>query len=228
MMPLALYMTYKGALAAVLGSLFGFHHNNILDLVTGYRLKKEDEKKSIMDRDIEFFSAGGPIFDLQKHYTRLTRAPMVWLKYNMNAFLGLAYSIKTNANSFTGQQVITVDWMKKPRKALAQFAMDKLATYFPFGADYTNMFNSDLEIAKRLINLFGVGYFYNTQSPNQLLREFTESLDKSKTAGESKAAMKKFQYAYKRTYMNLMGKPYKDMSEVIRELREQADEQEVE
>lgn len=219
-MPLIRTLIMKGAVKSLLWQLFGFGYENLFDVITSYRGKRW-KKGGVLDSELQFFSMGTPLWDMEKHITRLTRAPLVFLKYNMAAFPGLIFSWVTNSNIITGKRIVEADWAKQPKRALAQLGADILTSYIPLGGDISNLSTKDLTLVEHLINLFGLGYYYSYKNPRQLLMEFKEAIDKSQTFSDHQKALVKFQFALRKAYQTLFDRKYKDMYEQIEEAKKQ-------
>jgi hypothetical protein len=217
--PLFRSLVMKGAVKGLLAYLLGFGFNNFFDAITGYRAKRRKPGKGILDSEMEFLSLGTPLFDMEKHITRLSRAPYVWLKYNIAALPGLAISLATNEDVITGERMVTVDWKKEPRKAAAQLGMRMFTTYFPWAGEVRRMNANDVSLAEGLISNFGLGYYYKFKNPAALLEEFRAAVDKSKSLGEHKRALDSFQFAMRRAYKSLFKEEFKEISDRLEEAR---------
>jgi hypothetical protein len=217
--PLIRSLIMKSAVKTLLFTLLGFGYNSPWDAITGYRAKRK-KGEGVLDSTMEFLSLGTPLFDIEKHITRISRAPMVFLKYNMAAFPGLLYSLARNENIITGEKMVTADWSKKPRKATGQLGMQMLTTYFPWAGEISNYTAKDIGIIEGLINFFGLGYYYNYKKPRTLLEDFREAMDKSKDIQEQKRALKQFNYELRRAYQVLFDKEFKTLADRMEEANE--------
>jgi hypothetical protein len=216
--PLLRALVLKGTMKALLWSLFGWGYNSVLDAITGYRAKRK-KGKGIFDTEMEFLSLGTPLFAIEKHITRISRAPIIFLKYNMAAFPGLVYSLATNSNLITGERMVDAEWTKEPRKATAQLGMQMLRTYFPWAGEVYNFKANDIGLVEGIINNFGLGFYYKYQSPRALLEQFRKATDKTKTFKEHKRELAKFHFALRRAYKTLFNKEFKDLAAQLEEAR---------
>jgi hypothetical protein len=199
----------------LLGQIFGYTYEDIFDLVTGYRLKKF-KGRGILDAEMEFLSLGTPIYDLQKHFTRLSRSPKVWLRYQMAGTPGLIWSLVFNQNLITGRPMWTAD---DSPTALRQIGMNMLTMYTPVGSEYMNWGRQDIDFARKTMSFFGLGFAYNVENPQQMLRDFEDSIDRTKSPEEHRKLLEDFQKRFNRAYQVLMNEKFKTLEEELIEQR---------
>lgn len=219
MAPLLRTLVMKGSVKGMLAYLLGFGFNNFFDAVTGYRMKRRKPGEGILDTELEFLSLGTPLFDIEKHITRLSRAPYVWMKYNLAAFPGLILSLVQNEDIVTGEKMVKADWAREPRKATAQLGMRMFTTYFPWAGEINRMSADNVGLAEGLISNFGLGYYYKYKNPAALLEEFRDAVDKTKSLSEHKRALKDFQFSMKRAYKSLFQEEFKDIADRLEEAK---------
>ncbi len=226
MQPAIRALVMKSAVKTMLFTLLGFGYNSVWDAISGYRAKRK-KGGGVLDSTMEFLSLGTPLFDIEKHLTRLSRAPIVFLKYNMAAFPGLLYSLVQNENIITGERMVTASWKKKPQKAAAQLGMQMFTTYFPWAGEVSNYSAKDIGIIEGLINFFGLGYYYNYKTPNALINDFKKAMDKTKSVDDHKRALRKFNFDLRRTYKVLFDKEFKELADRLDEANTALGEQRI-
>jgi hypothetical protein len=199
----------QAATKAAAAIFLGYGADTIFQAMFDYRAKKKTGDDQY-DQDIKILSMSGPIFDLSKYFSRPLE---VTLRYNMAAFPGLIVSWATNKNIITQQRIVTADWKKEPQKALAQVGLDLFRTYLPFSGEYCNWADKDLAIAEKIINEFGIGYFYSQENPKSILTDFLAATDKAKTIGEQKKAWADYKYKMDRASRVLTGVAFKSVQD---------------
>lgn len=208
------------AIRGIMDQWFGYNAEGFFDNVFGYRLKKK-KGSGLLDTEISFLSMSTPLFAIEKWITRGMRAPEVLLKYNMAAFPGLLFSIINNRGLIDGRRIIRVNPKEEPKKALGQLGAYMLGTYLPVYKDIHQWHESDVALAKKIINIFGIGFFYKYESPQDIIRNMEIAASKASTPKEREAAMKKFSYQFRRAYEVLFNEQYKEIAEQLEEMRRQ-------
>lgn len=218
--PLIQSFILKNTVRAALGVFFGFGYEDIWDFMTGYRAKKKEGEDTIFDQEIQFLSLSTPLFELEKHFTRLRRNPKIWLRFNAAKFPGLMWSLITNTHPITARKMVTASWTKQPHKAFAQWSSNVLGAYLPILGDVSQLAEDDQDSIKKLINFSGLGFYYKHKSPKELLDLLNKALDKGTTVREHQRALNEFHTAIRRSYNVLFDEELKDISDSLQEQKD--------
>jgi len=205
-------------LKTMLAVLFGYGFDGIFDTIFGYRAKKYKWTHGLIHDDLEFLSMSTPLFQIEKFVMRW-RAPRVMLRYNMAALPGLGWDLATNRNPFTRRKIITANMAREPRKALGQLGAEIIRMYMPVGSDVLNWSDTDVDLTKKIINTFGLGFFYKAENPQALLRSFYEASNRAKTPEEHRQLLKEFNYKFGRAYEVLFNERFKSIQDDLEEMR---------
>lgn len=215
MRSMVMRMMFKGLMTM----FTGWAGMEVWEWLAGYRKGKVmPGSSSELDDKIRFFALQGPLWEIDKAIQRPFR---VTLMYNMAALPRLLMMLATNTNPITMQRVWTVDPKHEPAKAAAQLGIQTLQMHFPLAFEYQNLTPNDLTLIEKIINFSGMGYFYNTESPRELLEKYRESIDKSKTLEDRERAGREFYRALKITNAKLFGTKYADLSEMMKQMEEE-------
>ena len=205
----------KGMTKGLLYSMFGLGYDSVWDFLTGYRAKREKGDRTF-DKEVQFFSLGGPLWDIEKHLTRLSRNPQVWFRYNIAAFPGLMWSLAANRHPITNEKIITAG-PTEPHKAFAQLGMHMIREYVPIFGEPFKLLTQERENMLNIINHTGLGNYYKSKSPKELLHLFEKAVDESKSDKERIQAQRDFKRALDRAYYTLFKKQYKSWSDQLEE-----------
>jgi hypothetical protein len=209
--PLARALAMQAGFKILLAQIFGYEYEDPFDLMTSYRLKKF-KGKGLLDAEMEFLSLSTPVYELQRHFTRLRRAPRGWLRYQLASMPGFAWCLWFNENLITGKKMWTSD---NSFKALQQIGMNMLTMYTPIGSEYMNWGRDDVNLAKKIFSFFGLGFAYNIKNPQQVLRDFEEAIDKTKSPQEHRKLLKEFQIKFNRAYQGLMNEKFRTLEKEL-------------
>jgi len=218
MAPLVHNLVAQTATKGLLALFLGYTSDDLWDMLFGYRLKRYKDMDNPYDRTLEFISLSSPIFEINKY---LSRPAYLTMRYNLSAFPGLLLSLFQNRNIITGRPIITVDVAKEPVKASAQLGMDLLRTYAPFGSDLANLPQEDLNWMQRVINFFGLGFFYSADTPRKIMNDFNKAINKAATPAERAAAHKEFYEGINKANRVLFNEEFKPTQEMLEELMKQ-------
>jgi len=206
--PLLRKTLFTVAAKTIAASFFGWGTSNIFESITSYRMKKV-KKGGPLDEALKILSFSGPLFELEKLFTRSFRAPELLLRYNIAGFPGLVWSLKANRDIVTNQRIITANFLKEPHRVIGQLGWYMFRTYFPWMPDVIGMSTQDKTLAENLITIFRLGYFYDIKSPRRMLEDFRKATGEARTVKEYKEASKRLYYGLRATEKTLMGEEYK-------------------
>ena len=205
MAPLIRKVVYSSAIKGVAYGVLGFNAEDKLDMIKGYRLRKVINEDDPMNSMIRTLSLSTPMFELEKFFGRLGTG--LNFRYFQAALPGLMFSIATNKDRVTGQRIW--DRADNTRERTAKLGLHILKNFFPIGANIANLPKTDLDIMARVLNSSGLGYFYQTDSPNKLIELFYDSINKANTVGDRKKALQEFNRGIQRVNYMLLNERFR-------------------
>jgi len=213
MSPLLRKVATVAGLKILLSQVFGYQWDDIWDFIRGYRLKKRRGGDPYTS-DIEYVSFATPLFE----YERILSRPIsLTARYFASPMLGFAWTLATGRNRITGKPMMTTDPRSNPIKAKWEVGLGILQQYFPWGSEFTSWRAGDINSAKYVFNLFGLGYFYNTQSPEKLMKDYLDATDRTLTIGERIKRQRKLYRDLKNAYQIHFKKDFKNIYEQLKE-----------
>jgi len=215
--PLLRALALRGAIKGLLVSMLGYGYEDPWDAFTNYRAHKLAETQ--FGEQYRYLALSTPLFELEKY---ITRPFALTLRNNISASMRWIWAVKTNTNPVTGKPL----WTSPNRaEATKQLAWEFFRMNFPFGSDISNWADEDVSLAVKIFNTGGLGYVYDIENPNKMIKDFYAALDKTKTIGELRAAQRTFHTNMRRAYHRTFGKKFKTLEETIEEQRRVNDQQ---
>jgi len=223
MAPLIRKVIFSAAIKGIVYGVMGYNFQDKLDMIKGYRARRIEDPDDPMSSMIRTLSLSTPMFEMEKFFGRLGTG--LNLRYNMAALPGLMFSIATNKDRITGQRIWGYDDDVRTRSG--KLGLHILRSFFPIGSDISNLPRDDLETMARVVNLSGLGYFYQTDSPNKLLELFYDSINKSNTLGERRNALMEFNRGIQRVNAMLLDEKFRSFYDELEDFRKSRLENEI-
>jgi len=217
MSPMLRALGLKVGIKAMIFLGMGFHGDDVWDLLFNYRVK--DIEGDGINATMRFLALGTPLFEVDKYARRPWK---LTLRYNIAGLPNFMYMLATNSSPITQKPLWTVPWREDPRKAMSQTTMQILRHYFPFGQDFWNFRQAELDFMEKMLNFSGMGYFYDVDNPRKIMEDYNLAVSRALTVAEHQRAYQAFKKNMNATYFRLFDEKYKDIYVI---LNEQVDEQ---
>ena len=179
----------KVALKMLAVGMFGGGYEDPFQAMTSYRIRRKEGKDDFWNQEIGVLSFGTPLFDLEKYISR-----PLWLsvKYNVAAWPRLWWAMGQNQHPITGEELWAADIKDEPKKAAAQLASSLFYWYTPFAQDWQNMGEDTVALNHKLLNLSGIGFYYNLDNPKEVLLDYRKAVNENASFESRQKAKKKF------------------------------------
>lgn len=224
MAPLLRKLIFTTAIKGGLYGMLGYEFEDTLDMITGYRASKIVNRNNPLEENVEYLSLGTPLFSMEKYFTRLVpgRMPnglLSLIRYSLATMPGLGLALATNSHSITGQPI----WSQNDSAATVgrKMGLFMLENFLPAGGAIHAMNREDVSLMGQILQTSGLGVSYRTGTANELMEDFRDAVDRSRSLADRKRAMMNFSKGLQRLSFEVNKRKFRTIYQLIADYMDQ-------